>query len=240
MSRIDVLGTKIDNISLADAVELAWRSLARREGFTVVTPNTEMVLEARKSEQLRLELGSSELVLPDGIGVVYASRILGTPIGGKVAGIDFASALLTRMAGQGRSVFLFGARPGVAEAAAEAISERYPGIRIAGTENGYFTDDAPIIDKINAASPDFLMVCLGCPKQELWMAKNREKLRVGVMAGLGGALNVYAGTAERAPQKWIDLGLEWLYRLIKEPNRIRRMIKLPGIILAAVWKRIGL
>lgn len=240
MNRIDILGTEFDNISIVDAVEYAWGTLSERHAAMFVTPNSEMVLDARKNRQLRGALKAADLVLPDGIGVVYASRILGTPIKAKVAGIDFASALLARMGEQGKSAYLFGAKPGVADKAAETLCDKYPGLVIAGTSDGYFVDDTAIIEKINASSPDFLMVCLGSPKQEQWMLRNRDKLNVGAMAGLGGALDVYAGTVERAPQKWIDMGLEWLYRLIKEPRRIRRMLKLPGIIIGAILERLGI
>ena len=142
------------------------------------------------------------------------------------------------MAGAGKSVFLFGSKPGVAEAAADNLTAAYPGLVISGTCNGYFTDDGPIIEKINAASPDLLLVCLGAPKQELWMSENASRLNVRLMAGLGGSLDVFAGNVKRAPAAWQRLGLEWLYRLIKEPRRIKRMIKLPLFVLAVIIKRI--
>lgn len=240
MNRIDILGTEFDNISIVDAVEYAWGTLSARKAALFVTPNSEMVLDARKNRLLRSAIRAAELVLPDGIGVIYASRILGTPIMAKVAGIDFASALLARMGEQGKSAYLLGAKPGVADKAAETLCRKYPGLVIAGASDGYFVDDTAIIEKINASDPDFLMVCLGSPKQEQWMIKNRDRLKVGAMAGLGGVLDVYAGTVERAPQKWIDMGLEWLYRLIKEPRRITRMLKLPGIIVGAILERLGI
>lgn len=238
MSRIDVLGVGFDNIRIREAVEVALGLMQEKRAAYVVTPNPEIVLEAGKNKNLRRAVNKADLVLADGIGVIYASKILGTPIDRKIPGIDFASALMARMSDGHMSVFLLGAKPGVAEAAAYNLSEKYPGLVIAGTNDGYFEDNGAVIDKINDAQPDFLMVCLGFPKQELWMMNNAEKLKVGLMAGLGGSLDVFAGVVERAPKKWQDMGLEWLYRLIKEPKRITRMIKLPLILIKAAYKRL--
>ena len=149
-------------------------------------------------------------------------------------GIDFASALMAQMGQEGKSVFLLGAKPGVADAAAEKMRERFPGLVIAGTNDGYFQDDDPVVEKINAAQPDLLLVCLGAPKQELWMQRNAPRLRVGLMAGLGGSLDVFAGNVKRAPKFFQKLGLEWFYRLLKEPKRIGRMMKLPKFLFAAI------
>ena len=104
--------------------------------------------------------------------------------------------------------------------------------------DGYFKDDGAVIEKINAASPDLLLVCLGAPKQELWMAENREKLNVRLMAGLGGSLDVYAGVVQRAPERWQKMNLEWLYRLMKEPRRIGRMMKLPQFMICVLGEKL--
>ena len=141
------------------------------------------------------------------------------------------------MAGEGKSVFLLGAKPGVAERAAKNLAENYPGLLIAGTHDGYFNEDAPVVEAVNAASPDLLLVCLGAPKQEKWMRSNAAKLAVGLMIGAGGSLDVFAGTAERAPEGWQKAGLEWLYRLLKEPRRIGRMMKLPKFLLCVAFRK---
>ncbi len=238
MNRIDVLGVGFDNLNMEEAVTAALDLIKMRSAAYVVTPNPEIVMLAKQDAQLLDALKDAALVLPDGVGVVKGDSILGTPLKGKLPGIDFASSLMDRLAAQNGSVFLFGAKPGIAERAAETLAGLHPGLRIAGTNDGYFTDDAPIMDKINAASPDFLMVCLGAPKQELWMQKNAGKLRVGLMAGLGGSLDVFAGEVQRAPERWQNLGLEWLYRLMKEPRRIGRMMKLPLFVAEAVGQRL--
>ena len=237
--RIDVLGVGFDNLTADEAVAAAYGALCGSSpaGY-VVTPNPEIVWLCRDDAGLKDIMREAFLVLPDGIGIIYGARILGTPLKARVPGIDFISALLSRMAEDKKSVFLFGAKPGVAEAAAENLLKAHPGLVISGTHDGYFTDDKPIIEEINAASPDLLLVCLGAPKQERWMSENAQKLNVRLMAGLGGSLDVFAGIVARAPDGWRKLGLEWLYRLIKEPRRIKRMIKLPLFILAVIMQRI--
>lgn len=238
MSRIDVLGVSFDDLGMEAALERALTLIDNKSGAYAVTPNPEIVMLAREDAQFRRALNAAALVLPDGVGVVKGARILDTPFEhGKLAGIDFASALMARLAERGGSVFLFGARPGVAERAGEELKRLHPGLRVLGTADGYFRDDGPIIERIREARPDFLLVCLGFPKQEFWMAENAQKLPVGLMAGLGGSLDVFAGEAKRAPEGWQRLGLEWLYRLLREPKRIGRMMVLPRFILKAAEEK---
>lgn len=238
MSRTDVLGVGFDNVTKAEAVERALALIDAREGRYVVTPNPEIVMLAKENPALKEALAGADIVLPDGAGIVKGAAILGRPMKEKVPGIDFACGVMARLAERGGSVYLFGAKPGVAEAAAETLRTKFPGLVISGTSDGYFSDDGPIIEKIKDAAPDFLLVCLGAPKQELWMAKMSGKLPVGLMVGLGGSLDVFAGTAKRAPEAWQKLDLEWLYRLLKEPRRIGRMMKLPLFVIEAAGERL--
>ena len=238
MSRTDVLGVGFDNVTKAEAVERALELIDAREGRYVVTPNPEIVMLAKENPALKEALAGADIVLPDGAGIVKGAAILGRPMKEKVPGIDFACGVMARLAERGGSVYLFGAKPGVAEAAAETLRTKFPGLVISGTSDGYFSDDGPIIEKIKDAAPDFLHVCLGAPKQELWMAKMSGKLLVGLMVGLGGSLDVFAGTVKRAPEAWQKLDLEWLYRLLKEPRRIGRMMKLPLFVIEAAGERL--
>ncbi len=240
MNRTLVLGVEIDRISFAGAIELALSCMDSRHGGYVVTPNTEMILRARKDPALRRAIRGAALSLPDSVGVRIACRLLGETIEERIPGIDFASALLSRMAGEGKSVFLFGAREGVAERAADALRAAFQGLVIAGTENGYLesAEEDALMERISAASPDLLLVCLGSPKQELWMQRCAPHLQVGLMAGLGGALDVFAGDVDRAPARWRQRGFEWLYRLARQPKRIKRAVKLPLIVFAAAFNRI--
>ena len=238
MSRTDVLGVGFDNVTKAEAVERALELIDAREGRYVVTPNPEIVMLAKENPALKEALAGADIVLPDGAGIVKGAAILGRPMKEKVPGIDFACGVMARLAERGGSVYLFGAKPGVAEAAAETLRTKFPGLVISGTSDGYFSDDGPIIEKIKDAAPDFLLVCLGAPKQELWMAKMSGKLPVGLMVGLGGSLDVFAGTVKRAPEAWQKLDLVWLYRLLKEPRRIGRMMKLPLFVIEAAGERL--
>ncbi|MBR6522249.1 MAG: WecB/TagA/CpsF family glycosyltransferase [Oscillospiraceae bacterium] len=236
--RTEVLGVEFDNLNMEAAAAKAFELMEQRRSAYVVTPNPEIVWMCRDNSALKESVAEADLVVPDGIGVIYGAKILGTPLQERVPGIDLATKLFERLPESGKTLYLLGAKPGIAEMAAENISKQFPGIKICGTADGYFKDDAPVVEKINAAAPDLLLVCLGAPKQEIWMHSNADKLNVGLMMGLGGVLDVFAGTVQRAPKSWQKLGLEWLYRLIKQPSRIKRMIKLPIFLFAAIGVRI--
>jgi len=237
--RVDVLGVGFDDISSEQAVSHALDLIRGDEKAYIVTPNPEIVWICRQNGALRSAVNGAGLVLPDGIGIIIAARILGTPLrSGRVPGIDFITILLQKMSETGGSVFLLGAKPGVAEAAGKKLTEEYPGLVISGSADGYFADDEPIIEQINAVGADLLLVCLGAPKQELWMAENLGRLNVRLCAGLGGSLDIFAGNAKRAPMFFQKAGLEWFYRLICEPRRIKRMIKLPLFVLVVIFKRL--
>ena len=225
--RVDVLGVGFDNLTLTEAVEAGVRLMEAEGCHYVATPNPEIVEVCRENLAARQAVNGADLVLPDGIGVVKGAKMLGTPLKEKVPGIEFAAGLMERMAAEGRSLYLLGAKPGVAEAAGEKLAAKYPGLVIAGTHDGYFQEDAPVIEDIRQSGADCVFVCLGAPKQELWMAKHGEATGAHLLCGLGGSLDVFAGVVERAPKFWSDHGLEWFYRLCREPRRAGRMMKLP-------------
>ena len=235
---VNVLGVTFDNITKSEAVDHAFTLQTEHKGYYVVTPNPEIVMLAREDEGMMSAVKDAELVIADGIGIIYGAKILGTPMKDRIPGIDFTTELLKKMNEEGRSLFLFGSKPGVAEKAAENLSAQYPNVKIVGTNDGYFKDDGPIIEKINAAKPDLMLVCLGAPKQEKWMQANASRLDVGIMVGAGGSMDVFAGVVDRAPEKWRRMGLEWLYRLLKEPRRIGRMMKLPLFLFTVIISRI--
>lgn len=236
--RLNIMGVDFDSLTLSEAVDRAEALISERRAAYVVTPNPEIVITCWENTDAMEAVQNADLVLPDGVGVVYGATILGTPLKGKLPGIDFATELMRRMAKRCGRVYLLGAKPGVAEMAGERLTEQFPGLIVCGTHDGYFQEDAPVIDEINALQPDLLLVCLGAPKQEIWMLRNRSALKVGLMAGLGGSLDVFAGTVKRAPAFFQKLGLEWFYRLIKEPWRFKRMMKLPKFLFACIGKRI--
>ena len=236
--KIDIMGLQFDNITMEEALDAAKVLLQGEHAARVVTPNAEIAYEALHDENMRTLLNSAELMLPDGAGVVLASKILKTPLKQKVAGVDFADGLLGVLETTGQSLYLLGSKPGIGELAAQKMMQKHPRLRIAGIADGYFQDEAPVIDKINASGADVLFVCLGAPKQEQFMARHQKALHVKLMAGLGGTLDSFAGTVKRAPRWMIRLNLEWLYRLIKEPKRFKRMLRLPKYLWAVVCKRI--
>lgn len=236
--RTDVLGVGFDDYTLPEAVQKGLALAKKRPAGYVVTPNPEIVYMCRKDEQLRSTLHEADMVLADGVGITLGAKILGHPLKGTVPGIDFASGLMALMSAEGLRLFLFGGKPGIAEKAAERLKASYEGLQICGTAGGYFSDSTPIIEEINASGADILFVCLGSPKQELWMRENKGRLDVGLMIGLGGSLDVFSGETKRAPAAWRRLKLEWLYRLLKEPRRIVRMMKLPLFVFRVIGQRL--
>lgn len=235
--KTDVLGVQYDNVTMEEAVAAGRAFLTGASTAFCVTPNAEMAYEALHDEAFREVLNSADLVLPDGAGVVLGAKILKTPLKQKVAGIEFAQNMLPVYEELGSRLYLLGSKPGVAELAAEKMLEKHPKLVICGTADGYFKDEDEVVRKINEAKADALYVCLGAPKQEYFMYRHKDELNVRLMAGLGGTLDGIAGTVKRAPKWMIKLQLEWLYRLIKEPRRIGRMMRLPKFVFAAFRKR---
>lgn len=232
------MGVAFDRVTLPQAVERG-AELARGAGWGyVVTANPELVLLAQKDPEYARILAGAAMTLADGIGVVYAAKVLGTPLPGRAPGVDFAGGLMEAMARDGLGLYLLGAKPGVAQRAAENLKERYPGLKVCGVHDGYFQEDEPVVEDIRASGADVVFVCLGAPKQEQWIAANGAATGAHLLVGLGGSLDVFAGAVKRAPEGWQRLGLEWLYRLLQEPKRIGRMAKLPGFLLAAVGRRL--
>lgn len=236
--RVEILGVAFDNITMDEAVERAVELMAQPGPHLVVTPNAEIVQLAEKDEEFSRIIAGADLVIPDGVGVIYASRILGRPLKGRVPGVDFAAALMDRMAAEGKKLFLLGAKPGVAEEAAQRLAEAHPGLTVCGTHDGYFTEDEPVTAAIRQSGAEVVFVCLGAPKQEKWIAKNGGATGAKLLIGLGGSLDVFAGRVERAPEAWQKAGMEWLYRALKEPARLKRVAKLPLFLCSAVGARI--
>ena len=234
--KINILGVAFDALTLGEAEERADALLCSGAGGYIVTANPEIVLRCREDAAYAAAVNGAKLVLADGVGDLCAARILGTPLPGRVAGADLVPRLLARLAVRGGSVFLYGARPGVAQRAGEKLKSAYPGLRIAGTENGYISDETALLEALEREKPDLLLLGLGAPRQELWMAENRQRTPA-VMIGVGGLLDVFTGDIPRAPEAWQRLGLEWLYRLLREPRRFKRVIRLPKILLLALRER---
>lgn len=229
MKKVNILGVKVSKLGISGAVDAIMNMFGEECTHAVFTPNSEIVMRAYKDAEFCDKLNSADLLTADGIGLVYASKILKNPIAERAAGFDIAMSLLPRLAAEGKKLFLFGSKPGVAERAAKILCERHEGLKIAGCRNGYFSKDETdsIIGEINSSGADIVFVCLGAPAQENWICENRDKLSARVLIGLGGSLDAVCGDMPRAPQWWCDHGLEWFYRLAKQPSRIGRMMSLP-------------
>ena len=235
--KIDVMGVGFDNLTKREFVDRARQMLSSREKGYVVTPNAEIVYEAVHDDTFRDLLNGAALVLPDGAGVVLGAKILGTPLKEKVAGIEFGEEICKLLAETGGKLYLLGSKPGIADQAGEKLKEKYPCLMICGTADGYFRDEAAAVARINEAEPDVVFVCLGAPKQEKFIRSHFDELNATLYLGLGGSLDGYAGVAQRAPRWMINLSLEWLYRLMKEPKRLGRMMRLPKFVLICLKEK---
>ena len=231
--RVNILGVDVDAVTMAEAVDVVRRAMDTRAGVMVATANAEMLMRATHDEELRRILNASALVVPDGAGTVWAARHLGHAMPERVAGYDLAQELLRCAPAEGRRVYFFGSAPGVAEKAKAKAEQLYPGVEIVGVRNGFFSpaDNAAIIAEIRAARPDLLLVALGVPKPEKWIAAHLAELDVPVAIGVGGTLDVMAGVMKRAPHWMQKAKLEWLFRGLMQPKRAGRLLALPKFVL---------
>jgi N-acetylglucosaminyldiphosphoundecaprenol N-acetyl-beta-D-mannosaminyltransferase len=239
---IDILGIPVDNVSMDEALSKVESFLEENRVHTVYTPNSEIMMAAWRDPHLKKLLCEADLLVPDGAGVVLASKILGSPLKERVAGFDLTNRLFAFAKEKETAFFFCGGKPGVAEEAVKNLLSRNINIQVRGVRNGYFNEDEEdeIINDINSSGADILLVALGAPRQEKWIHKNRDKLKVKICIGVGGTFDVLAGRSTRAPKFFQKNGLEWLYRLYKEPWRFIRMMDLPRFILLAMAVRIGL
>lgn len=234
---VEIVGINIDNVNFAEAEDRLLEFLHQDELKMVFTPNSEMLVDAVKDPGFAEILNSGDLVIPDGIGVVISSRFYGTPVKEKVPGCELMNSLIDIAYKDKKSIYFLGGKPGVAEEASQKLQQKYPGLNIAGFHNGYFDEDEEksIIDDIIDKKPDIIFVALGAPKQEKWIYQNRHRFAAKIAMGVGGSLDIIAGRAQRAPEFYQKTGLEWFYRLMKEPKRFFRMLKLPKFILLAYY-----
>lgn len=236
---IKILGVKIHQVTNESAYNKFLSLMEEPRLSMIVTPNTEIVMMAQQDAELKEILQEAELVIPDGIGLVYASKIHQLGLTERVTGIDTMERMLKYCHNTKKSIYLFGGKPGVADKAAERINECYPNVQIKGIRDGYFKkeEEDKIINHINEVKPDILFVALGAPKQEKWVYANKKTLNVKVAMGVGGAFDVWAGVSKRAPKIFQDMHLEWFYRLLKEPSRVGRMMSLPKFMIKVLLSR---
>ncbi|EFR41906.1 MULTISPECIES: WecB/TagA/CpsF family glycosyltransferase [Selenomonas] len=231
--RVNILGVAVDAVTMPEAVAAVEYYMDARAGVTVATANAEMIMRATKDAALRDVLAAAALVVPDGAGTVWAARHLGHAMPERVAGYDLVQELLRRAPAAHRRIYFFGAAPGVAEKAKAKAEQLYPGIKIVGVRDGFFSADMndAIISDIRTARPDLLLVALGVPKQEKWIHEHLAALGVPVAIGVGGTLDVMAGVMKRAPRWMQKAKLEWLFRGMLQPKRAGRLLALPKFVL---------
>lgn len=224
---------------MQEAVETVLNWVSGDSIHAVYTPNAEIIMQAQRNPELKSILNEAGLLIPDGAGVILGSKILKTPLKEKVSGIDLVKNLLKASAGKNIGFYILGGKPGVADMAAVNIMSEFGKVNIRGYAHGYFTpeEENALIENINKQKPDILLVALGVPKQEFWIHQNMYRLNCKVCIGVGGSIDIFAGTAALAPEFMRKAGLEWLFRLIREPRRYKRMMDLPRFVLLTLKKR---
>lgn len=247
MDYIKVMGVKIHNTTLDKSLNKVKGFINNEKTNTIYTPNTEIVMKASENPNLRKIINRGDLVIPDGIGIVYASRIRKKPLAERVTGFDLSIKMLELANELGLKLFIVGGKEGVALDASKNINKDYPNIKVVGTNHGFFkgahigyenhNEEKKVLDKINKEESDILFVGLGAPKQEIWIDKNKDKLNTKVIIGNGGTIDILAGNVERAPEIFQNIGLEWLYRLMKEPKRIKRQLILPLFAFKVIFSK---
>ena len=231
-----VLGVPFDAVTMEEAVARAKKLLQEEGQHIICTPNPEIVMEAQKDQELMNILHEADMVVPDGIGVVWASKYSEIRLTERVAGYDLGQNLMAELAATGETFYFFGGAPGVASTAARKMMKKYPGLKVVGVHNGYFDEkeEKRIIQDIKEKSPSILLVGLGAPKQEKWIYDNIRLTGAKVAIGVGGSFDVMAGNVKRAPKIFQKLGLEWFHRLITQPTRWKRMMRLPKFALTVL------
>ena len=234
IERVEILGVKVDAVTMAEAVARVENLVAEKKSSLVATANAEMLLNATHDAELKKILNAADLVVPDGTGTVWAAHHLGFEMPERVAGFDLVQELMKISPAREIKFFLFGAVPTIADKAKLKAEELYPGIKIVGTRNGYFkpADEPEIISQIKNSRPDILLAALGVPKQEKWLFKYKDELKIPVSVGVGGTFDVMAGVVKRAPLWMQKARLEWLFRAMLQPSRAGRLLALPKF----VWK----
>jgi N-acetylglucosaminyldiphosphoundecaprenol N-acetyl-beta-D-mannosaminyltransferase len=206
----------------------------------LVTVNPVIYMQTQRDSHYKDIIDHADYITPDGIGIVKARQWMGNPVLERITGFDLMKELLLLADLYGWKVYLLGSTSEIVEKTSAAVRESYPNLVLAGYHHGYFTNDAGIVEDIKASEPDLIFVAMGCPRQEQWIHENLGWFRKGVFIGVGGSFDVIAGMDQRAPQGWIDLHLEWLYRIIKKPRRILLLPKLLSFVFEVLKEGLAL
>lgn len=237
-----ILGCRVDDVDAACATTRILELAKPGGGAQVVTLGTEMVVYAQRDARFRAVVNASALSLCDTVGLLWAARLKGARLKTRVAGVDLIERLCKAMAKGELSLYLFGGSDGVAENAGRALRDRHPGLLVAGSRAGYFDDSesASVAREIRASGASVLLCGLGSPRQEFWLAEHLRETGCGAGIGVGGSFDVLSGRLRRAPEAWRRAGLEWLYRLLREPRRWRRQLALPFFVALVALDALGI
>jgi len=235
-----ILDVPVDTYKLDEFVSKIEEALSSTGVKTIIAVNPEKVMRARKNLRLLSALRDADFLIPDGIGIVTALKLLYGVTVSRMPGIMLMEHLLGLADGKKYKIFIFGSSREVNRTASSDILKRYPSLELAGTQHGYVSNEeyGEVVEKINLSGADILFVGLGSPKQEEWIHRYKNVLKVKVCMGIGGSLDVIAGRVPRASRLFQGLGLEWLYRLMREPSRFKRQSVLPGFALAVLKEKI--
>lgn len=232
---VHILGVRVDAVTEPDVLEFVRERIRDNQPAHVVTVNVEYVMRAREDERFARALGNADLATPDSAGIVWAMQRRGVSVRRRVGGSDLIWSISSQAARSGHRLFLLGARPGVAERAGRVLSNTYPGLTVAGAHAGSpaASERAFIVDLIRQSRADIIFVAFGSPQQDLWIADNLPASGASVAMGVGGSMDYVAGTAHRAPVWMQEHNVEWVWRLLREPWRWRRMLAIPRFMWAA-------
>lgn len=237
MNKEQILGVNVSPLTYDGVIGDLKQRMVAKEKSTIIAVNPEKFIAAGKDEKVKELINSSTYQIPDGIGVIIASKLKGGQITSRVTGVDMMERLLKFAAEENHPIFMYGAKEEVVQKAMENIKAKFQGITIAGYTNGYEKDMDALVQRINDSKAEILFVALGSPRQELWIRDNMSKLtNVLVFQGVGGSFDVFAGHVKRAPKLFRQLGLEWFYRLITDPKRFKRQLALPRFLLKVIFQ----
>ncbi len=232
LSSIYLAGVRLDDINLDEVVAEVESMIDEHRHGLIATVNAEFIVEAQKNQPYREVLNSAALALPDGSGATILARLRRTPLQERIPGVDLAERLVKEASERGWRIFLLGGANAAARKAADVWTSRYPELQIAGIHDGSSKPEAArqIIKEIKSSRADIVFVAFSYPRQELWINENIEATGAAVGIGLGGTFDYVANIRKRAPRSWRKLGLEWLYRLLTQPWRYKRMLAVPHLV----------
>jgi N-acetylglucosaminyldiphosphoundecaprenol N-acetyl-beta-D-mannosaminyltransferase len=236
MKKESYLNVDVSVLNYAELMNYIINDIENKQKSTIIAINPEKIMKAQNDKMLLDLLNSATYNIADGIGILYASKLKKGSIKKRITGIDSMDMLCQLSNDKGYKIFMYGAAPVVVKNAQKALIEKYPQINIVGIIDGYEKNNDKIINKINKSGANILFVALGSPKQEFWINENKDKLNVNIFQGVGGSFDVFSGKVKRAPKWMQSIGLEWLYRLIKEPSRIGRQKKLFKFLFLIFFK----